>query len=120
MAGRVRSWSPSCRSPRASRRRHAADGRRRARAVLAPAGGIGLRALRQCPRHRASDQNGRSFVADVSAAELWNFPSEIPTWFKDWSPTSPNFCSCSNDGSKFSTCRQPAWRTRGSKRGQRI
>ena len=57
------------------------------------------------------DQNGRSFVADVSAGDLWNFPSGIPHSIQGLEPDGTEFLLVFDDGkfSEFDTFLPTTW-----------
>src|SRR5581483_7774064 len=57
------------------------------------------------------DQNGRSFVADVSAGDLWNFPSGIPHSIQGLEPDGKEFLLVFDDGkfSEFDTFLPTTW-----------
>jgi oxalate decarboxylase len=62
-------------------------------------------------RITAFDQDGRSFVADVSAGDLWNFPSGIPHSIQGLDPDGTEFLLVFDDGSfsEFSTFLPTTW-----------
>jgi oxalate decarboxylase len=62
-------------------------------------------------RITAFDQDGRSFVADVSAGDLWNFPSGIPHSIQGLEPDGTEFLLVFDDGSfsEFSTFLPTQW-----------
>ena len=62
-------------------------------------------------RITAFDQDGRSFVADVSAGDLWNFPSGIPHSIQGLEPDGTEFLLVFDDGSfsEFSTFLPSQW-----------
>jgi oxalate decarboxylase len=62
-------------------------------------------------RITAFDQDGRSYVADVSAADLWNFPSGIPHSIQGLEPDGTEFLLVFDDGSfsEFSTFLPSVW-----------
>jgi oxalate decarboxylase len=57
------------------------------------------------------DQNGRSFVADVKAGDLWNFPSGIPHSIQGLDPNGTEFLLVFDDGafSEFDTFLVTQW-----------
>jgi len=57
------------------------------------------------------DQDGRSFVEDVSAGDLWNFPSGIPHSIQGLEPDGTEFLLVFDDGafSEFSTFLRTLW-----------
>jgi oxalate decarboxylase len=57
------------------------------------------------------DQDGRSFVADVTAGDLWNFPSGIPHSIQGLEPDGTEFLLVCDDGSfsEFSTFLPTEW-----------
>jgi oxalate decarboxylase len=57
------------------------------------------------------DQDGRSFVADVAAGDLWNFPSGIPHSIQGLDPDGTEFLLVFDDGkfSEFSTFLPTTW-----------
>jgi oxalate decarboxylase len=57
------------------------------------------------------DQNARSFVADVSAGDLWNFPSGIPHSIQGLDPDGTEFLLVFDDGkfSEFDTFLPTTW-----------
>jgi len=57
------------------------------------------------------DQDGRSFVQDVSAGDLWNFPSGIPHSIQGLDPDGTEFLLVFDDGgfSEFSTLLTTNW-----------
>jgi oxalate decarboxylase len=57
------------------------------------------------------DQAGRSFVADVSAGDLWNFPSGIPHSIQGLEPDGTEFLLVFDDGafSEFDTFLPTEW-----------
>lgn len=57
------------------------------------------------------DQNGRSFVADVKAGDLWNFPSGIPHSIQGLDPDGTEFLLVFDDGSfsEFDTFLVTQW-----------
>ena len=57
------------------------------------------------------DQDGRSFVADVGAGDLWNFPSGIPHSIQGLEPDGTEFLLVFDDGrfSEFSTFLPSSW-----------
>lgn len=57
------------------------------------------------------DQDGRSFVADVTAGDLWNFPSGIPHSIQGLEPDGTEFLLVFDDGafSEFSTFLPSQW-----------
>jgi len=62
-------------------------------------------------RITAFDQDGRSYVADVSAGDLWNFPSGIPHSIQGLEPDGTEFLLVFDDGSfsEFSTFLPSVW-----------
>lgn len=62
-------------------------------------------------RITAFDQDGRSFVADVAAGDLWNFPSGIPHSIQGLDPDGTEFLLVFDDGafSEFSTFLPTTW-----------
>jgi oxalate decarboxylase len=57
------------------------------------------------------DQDGRSFVADVKAGDLWNFPSGIPHSIQGLDPDGTEFLLVFDDGafSEFDTLLVTQW-----------
>ena len=57
------------------------------------------------------DQDGRSFVADVGAGDLWNFPSGIPHSIQGLDPDGTEFLLVFDDGafSEFDTFLPSQW-----------
>lgn len=57
------------------------------------------------------DQDGRSFVADVGAGDLWNFPSGIPHSIQGLDPDGTEFLLVFDDGafSEFDTFLPTQW-----------
>lgn len=62
-------------------------------------------------RITAFDQDGRSYVADVSAGDLWNFPSGIPHSIQGLEPDGTEFLLVFDDGSfsEFITFLPSVW-----------
>lgn len=62
-------------------------------------------------RITAFDQDGRSYVADVSAGDLWNFPSGIPHSIQGLEPDGTEFLLIFDDGnfSEYSTFLPTQW-----------
>jgi oxalate decarboxylase len=62
-------------------------------------------------RITAFDQDGRSFVADVKAGDVWNFPSGIPHSIQGLDPDGTEFLLVFDDGafSEFDTLLVTQW-----------
>ena len=92
------------------RRQHAAVGRRHPRAALAPGGRMGHHDLRHLPDHRSRTQ-GRPYVADVKAGDLWYFPAGAPHSLQGLGPDGCEFVICFDDGhaNEFNTLLVTDW-----------
>jgi oxalate decarboxylase len=53
-------------------------------------------------RITAVDQDGQNFIVDVGQGDLWYFPLEFHTRFKDWKKAA-NFCSSSTTAASLSS-----------------
>ena len=92
------------------RRQHAARPKRRSRASLAPASGMGGHDCGNC-RVTILDQDGRPEVDDVAEGDLWYFPAGLPHSLQGLDPDGAEFVLAFDNGesSEFNTLLVTDW-----------